>query len=140
MRGASVDVAVRGCKVYNSGRKPFRQNGILVMSGAQGTRLEGNDLLTGAHTTSLSDSGTGTHRYRNRLSHGALSGLATLTGGVSTVVTEEVQAGDVIVLSRVTPGGTLGHLSVGRVTPAVNFVINSSSSSETSSVFWEIAH
>jgi hypothetical protein len=63
-------------------------------------------------------------------------GLATLVGGTITVSNTSVTANTRIFTSRQTAGGTLGHLSIGTVTPATSFVINSSSGSDTSVVAW----
>lgn len=69
-------------------------------------------------------------------------GLATLVGGTVTVSTTQVLTGDRIVLSRQTPGGTEGFLSAptASITNATSFVINSSSGTDTSTVFWMIYH
>lgn len=74
----------------------------------------------------------------NRTSDGARAGTVTLAGGTGTVNTSEILAGDVVRVSRTLAGGTLGHLSVGTITPGTSFVINSSSGGETSTVAWEI--
>jgi hypothetical protein len=63
-------------------------------------------------------------------------GQATLVGGTITVSNTSVTANTRIFVTRATAGGTLGHLSVGTVTPATSFVINSSSATDTSTVNW----
>ena len=72
------------------------------------------------------------------VSAGATSGSATLVAGTVTVSTAAVAAGSKIVLARQATGGTLGHLSVGTITAGTSFVINSSSGTDTSVIYWEI--
>jgi len=66
------------------------------------------------------------------------SGIATLVAGTVTVNTAAVQAGTVIQLSCLTPGGTQGFLSVGTITAGTSFVVNSSSATDTSTILWQI--
>lgn len=68
----------------------------------------------------------------------AIAGTATLVAGTVTVDTSSVTANSKIFVSRNTTGGTLGNLSapVGSITAGTSFVINSSSSTETSTVNW----
>jgi hypothetical protein len=68
----------------------------------------------------------------------AMQDQAVLVAGTKTVNTARVQAGDTIHLTRVLAGGTLGHLSVGTIVAGTSFVINSSSGTDTSTVFWSI--
>ncbi len=112
--------------------------GILVSASATRARLHDNDLA--GNTTAITDSATGTTRRGNRLSTGAMKGQAVLVAGTATVSTAEVQAGDSIILSRVASGGTRGHLSVGGISAGSSFVINSSSGTDTSTIYWEIVH
>lgn len=67
-------------------------------------------------------------------------GTATLVGGTVTVTTTAIEAGDVIMLTRNTPGGTAGDLSapVASITAATSFVINSANGADTSTVNWWI--
>jgi hypothetical protein len=65
-------------------------------------------------------------------------GSSTLVAGTVTVSTTAVTASSVILLSVKTIGGTAGTLSVGTVTAGTSFVINSSSSTDTSTVNWLI--
>jgi hypothetical protein len=67
----------------------------------------------------------------------AKMGNVTLVGGTVTVSTTVVTANSRIFLSRATPGGTPGFLSYTK-TAGTSFTINSSSSSDTSSVDWMI--
>lgn len=63
-------------------------------------------------------------------------GRSTLVAGTVTVNHTRVTANSRIFLSRHTAGGTLGHLSIGAITAATSFVINSSSATDTSSINW----
>lgn len=65
-------------------------------------------------------------------------GSAVLVGGTKTVSTTAVAASDKIFLTRLVTGGTVGNLSVGTITAATSFVINSDSATETSTVAWLI--
>lgn len=65
-------------------------------------------------------------------------GIATLVAGTKTPVTDVVEADSIILLSRMTTGGTLGHLAVTAIIPGVGFTITSSSATETSDIAWEI--
>jgi hypothetical protein len=67
-------------------------------------------------------------------------GIATLAGGTVTVTSALALTGSVILVSRMVPGGTLGHLSVPTITNGVSFVINSNSGSDTSSIAWLIVN
>ena len=92
-------------------------------------------VITGASTiTSITDLRQPFHV----ISGGAMSGTATLVGGTVTVTTAAVAAGSKILLSRQATGGTAGHLSVGTITAGTSFVINSSSGTDTSTVYWRI--
>lgn len=66
------------------------------------------------------------------------SGTATLTAGTVTVA-QGVPTGSTIQVTRNTPGGTLGNLSAPSASrTSSQFVINSSSGTETSTVDWTI--
>ena len=65
------------------------------------------------------------------------SGTATLASGTVSVANVNITANSIIRLNRQVSGGTLGELSVA-LTAGTGFAINSSSGSETSTVFWEI--
>lgn len=75
-----------------------------------------------------------------RLQEGAneYSGVATLVAGTVTVATTAVAANSRIITSRQATGGTVGHLSIGTITPGVSFVINASVNTDTSVIFWMI--
>lgn len=61
-------------------------------------------------------------------------GTATLVNGTVTVALPAVGSSSVIVVGRMTPSGTLGHLAVPSVSPGTGFVITSSSATENSMV------
>ena len=65
------------------------------------------------------------------------SGTATMAAGTIAVAYPNITAASVVRLVRQTAGGTLGHLSVA-LTAGTGFTINSSSGTDTSTVFWEI--
>jgi hypothetical protein len=63
-------------------------------------------------------------------------GTATLVAGTVSVSLSSTGSSTVVLVSRQTPGGTLGSLSVPTITAGSGFTITSSSSSETSAVGW----
>lgn len=63
-------------------------------------------------------------------------GTATLVGGTVNVSLASTGAATVVLVSRLVPGGTLGHLSVPVVTQGSGFTVSSDSATETSSVAW----
>ncbi len=88
------------------------------------------------------DSGTNTVKFGNTYGPAPVTGAATLVAGTVTVGGLDIQTGDKVLLTRFTPGGTPGHLSVGTITqgPGGSFVINSSDAADTSVVNWQIVH
>jgi hypothetical protein len=69
------------------------------------------------------------------------TGTATLVGGTATITGVTLTANSVILLTPKTPGGTAGFLSApaaSRNTSTGQFVINSSSGTDTSTVDWMI--
>jgi parallel beta-helix repeat protein len=97
-----------------------------------------NNNLDASHVGIFS-TGKNTARSENRLAEDKSQGTCTLAGGQCHVTTMEVQAADMILLSRLAANGTLGHLSVQNII-AGSFDIVSSSDSDSSEVFWEIVH
>jgi hypothetical protein len=61
-------------------------------------------------------------------------GTATLASGTVTVSDSAITSSSVVHISRLSPSGTLGNLSVSAVNPGSGFTITSSSGSENSSV------
>ena len=66
------------------------------------------------------------------------SGVSTLVGGTVTVSSSVVDATSCIATSCITPGGTQGGLFISNITAGVSFTIKSTSSTDTSTVKWEI--
>lgn len=64
------------------------------------------------------------------------SGVATLAAGTVSVTLPSITTGAPVYVSRMTPGGTLGHLSVPTVSNGSGFTVTSTSSSETSVIAW----
>lgn len=66
------------------------------------------------------------------------SGAAVLVAGTVTVNTTAVAAGSRVILTRATPGGTIGDLSAPPASYVVgtSFVINSDNAGDTSTVNW----
>ena len=114
-------------------------NSVNIFDGASSTRatVRNNAFIGNSGFFNL---GTSTLRSGNQFSTGASSGTCTLAAGSCTVSTAEIQAGDNVRLSNVGAGGTVGLLSRGTITAGVSFLINSSSSTDSSVVFWEIVH
>jgi hypothetical protein len=71
---------------------------------------------------------------------GILRGTATLVAGTVTVSSTEIRTGDIVQLTRQSIGGTAGNITLGTITNATSFVINSDNAADTSVVFWEIVH
>jgi hypothetical protein len=65
-------------------------------------------------------------------------GTATLVSGSVSVTLPAVDAESVVLVSRMTPSGTIGHLSVPSVTPGTGFTITSSSASDNSLVGYAV--
>ncbi len=66
------------------------------------------------------------------------AGVATLVSGVATINTTCARTYSVIILTRNTPGGTVGELyaRTSDIAEGVYFMIRSSSASDTSTVNW----
>ncbi len=69
-----------------------------------------------------------------------MKGKAVLVAGTVTVSTVEVKTSDYIQLTRMVTGGTVGHLTVGTIVNATSFIIDSSSNTDTSTVYWQIMY
>lgn len=65
-------------------------------------------------------------------------GKATLVNGSVAVTLPAVDANSVILVSRMTPAGTLGYLSVPSVTPGTGFTITSSSATDNSLIGYAV--
>lgn len=105
----------------------FRQLfGVAYNAGTKALTLTG-DLVLGLGKVQKYTAGTN-----------GTAGVATLVAGTVEVATTAIKAGDKVRLTRQVTGGTEGHLTVGTVTAGTKFVIDSSSNSDTSQIFWEI--
>ena len=110
----------------------------LSTAGAATNRFENNNILN-----SVIDSGTlSAHNNAWKGNHGAGAyaegGTAVLAAGTVTVNSDIIPAGAKVTLTRQVAGGTVGHLSVGTITAGTSFAINSSSATDTSTIFWKI--
>lgn len=113
-------------------------DGITVAASTRGW-LHDCEVVSAVNTAITADAFV--HRHGNKTgTSGNLQGLAVLVAGTVTVTTAQVVAGDNIQLTAVVAGGTQGILSVGTITAGVSFVINSTSGTDTSTIFWEIVH
>ncbi|MGP0050100.1 MAG: hypothetical protein ACLPZR_14795 [Solirubrobacteraceae bacterium] len=132
LKAAASGCVVRGNTVKSGGVKV---NTIYVNAGATNNIVCDNIL-----DRMYSDLGTNTTKHGNAVSSGPSSGTAVLVAGTVTVSTAEVQTGDNILVTCITPSGTQGFLSYGTITAGASVKINSSSSADTSTVYWEIRH
>ena len=66
----------------------------------------------------------------------ARMGTATLAGGTISIANTSITATTRILYNRITTGGTVGHLRIASRSVGTNFVITSSSGTETSTVDW----
>lgn len=114
--------------------------GILAQASSTYSMINNNYVPNGSIYIYALAAANGVFRRNNVLSYQANRGVATLVAGTVTVSTQEIRTGDNVILSRATTGGTVGHLSLGTVTDSTSFVINSSSGTDTSTVYWEIRH
>lgn len=142
---AAPAVVIRG--VAGKGRYFVRKNKVtnvtyaLDVANAAEVEVEDNRGANLATGTVLDSGGVTLLVQRgNRWTTGAVNGRAVLVAGTVTVTTAEVRAGDNITLTRVVTGGTVGHLSVGTIVAGTSFVIDSSSATDTSTIYWEIRH
>lgn len=137
-------------------RAGFLSNGQQLQILAGGT-TDGQITMVGSNTGRVvygpggSDNGIHNHQFTGSvrvnapasgpgfsLQDGRTSGVATLVAGTKTVTTTGITASSRVALFRQATGGTLGHLSVGAITAGTSFVINSSSGTDTSVIYWVI--
>ena len=119
-QNCDIDYYVRGCYKL-----------ILMSNYANGTKTRFYDT---------DGSNNYTQRRFNQLTLEQFQGTATLVAGQATVLTTEILAGDTVIVTRGTAGGTLGNLSVSNIVNGTSFKIDSSSATDTSIVFYEIVH
>lgn len=140
VESGSDDNFIHGNHVARSGTNQQKYGINISSSDCDRTIVTGNNCSSGGKTAAINDAGTSSRVVGNTRSTGPLNGRAVLVAGTVTVSTAEVLSGDNIVLTRVVAGGTAGNLSVGTITAATSFVINSDNSSDTSTIYWEIRH
>jgi hypothetical protein len=77
-------------------------------------------------------------QFGNQLSAipGLSYGTATLVAGSVNITLPSVTAGVPVLVSRMTPGGTVGHLAVPTVNSGSGFTVTSSSATDTSVISW----
>ncbi|MGB6160169.1 MAG: hypothetical protein WBH45_17900, partial [Acidobacteriaceae bacterium] len=130
-----------GTDALVTGNSGYNNNNAFAATGSKRARVDGN--VFGKYA-SLAGIGvvwnTDTLHYGNQFTSGLASGTCTLSGGICTVSTHEIQSWSMVRLSPQSASGTPGTLSVGAVTPNTSFVIKSNNPSDTSTVFWEIVH
>lgn len=153
-----VVAGITGSATYTVAIDPVVSNGLLVAfrvwlngvlqyehacTAAQQYGLAGNDpyLMDGIY---IRDNGANTTKVTafrvapvDDVPATLTSGTATLAAGTVAVALPSISASSIVRLNRQTAGGTLGQLSVA-LTAGTGFSINSSSGSETSTVFWEL--
>lgn len=103
----------------------------------------GVTVTSGTITATNGSLSLGTAGNKINVATGANASIGTssaMVAGSTTINTTAVTANSLIFLTAKTPGGTQGELSVGTITPATSFVINSSSNTDTSTVQWWIVN
>ena len=137
--GANNNIIVGSRCLDRRGGAATQRYGINLF-GPGGNSATGN-LCAPNQTGAINDATLANTLLGNQYSvNGPSHGRAVLVGGTIVVSASEVQTNDIIQLTRVLVGGTLGHLSVGAVVAGTSFVINSSSGADTSTVAWSILH
>lgn len=101
-----------------------------------------NNVANGTKTQFYDDDGSNNYVQRrfNQQSVEQHQGTIALVAGVATVTTAEIKTGDRVLVTRVATGGTPGHLYVDNIVNSTSFRINSTSATDTSTVFYEIVH
>jgi len=99
------------------------------------TGADGTDFLEMNGNVALMTAG---NKLKIATGSNASVGQATLSSGTVTVSTTAALTGSLIYLTVSSPSGTQGFLSVGTITNATSFVINSTSVLENSVVNWWI--
>ncbi len=148
--GGNTSVAATQSGIDNRGNNTIVQGNVCTGGGGGvvGIINTGNDcqfsdnVLDGNAGGAYTIGGANPILLRNRFTAaGALRGVATLgAGGTILIPTAEIQAGDLVQITRTAPGGVMGNLTLGAIVAGVSFVINSDNAADTSSVVWEILH
>jgi hypothetical protein len=126
--GSNATVSATGSSDTNAGIN-FVPKGTGMFGFGSGTPTQLVDIFGTARVQALRVTTTG---------GGATMGRASLVAGTATVATTAVTANSDIVLVAQVAGGTVGILSVGARIVGTSFVINSSSTLDTSTVMWMI--
>lgn len=141
-----MDQTVSGFDIQGN----YFQDGLVTIQGSTWGNFSSNVLQKVSVTTAATlappaGGGSNVHIGQNLLLGGATisfpprSGQATLVAGTVTVNNTEVVAGQLIMLTRASPGGTIGDLTPGTIVAGTSFVIHSASASDTSTVYWSFA-
>jgi hypothetical protein len=129
-----------GFQVNSSGTLDLRVSGgtrANFSGGAPFVTLAGGRLLVNNANVTLGD---GIKLAVDAAGGNAVAGTATLVAGAVTVNTTSVGASSLIILTRNTPGGTVGDLSApgASIVAGTSFDIDSASGTDTSTVNWWI--
>lgn len=131
---------IRNNRVFSTNVAANQLRGILTTATPTLTVIEGNDVRNNRNTADgISNSDTTASLWGNIRSALPICGQAALSGGTATVSTAEILAGDSVLLTIVSATNP-GALSVGTIVAGTSFVINSTSGTDGSTVFWEIVH
>lgn len=124
----------------------YFQDGLVTIAGSTNGAFTNNvvakNTITTTATITTSTGGNNVFAHGNVATGGATisipasSGTATLVAGTATVSNLNVNSGIPIMISRATAAGTVGDLRLGTVTNGSSFIINSASSTDTSTVNW----
>jgi parallel beta-helix repeat protein len=128
---SAIKANVVGNSVFSIGGAP------LIESGTDDRIIE--NKWNGVQPT-VTSSTRATFRGNKVSASGLSQGSCTLVAGTCTVSTTEIFTGDVVTLTYLAAGGVQGSLSLGTITNATSFVVNSSNAADTSTVFWQIVH
>lgn len=112
----------------------------IKLRGKDGRSHPNGTVVVNNRTDRIDDEGTNSTKLGNIFSRGPVSGKVKLSAGAATVKTAEVLPDDAISLTRSSPGGNSGFLSVGTIIGGTSFVITSSNPADTGTIFWEIRH
>lgn len=135
------DWRVSNCHIGNIGLSGGHQKyGISIAAGTGHTYTITDNTFIDNETGAINDLIGSATRRGNKLSIGSQQGRAVLISGTTTVSTSEIQTADNVHLTPVAVGGIQGMLTVGTITAGTSFVIDSSSGTDTSTIFWEIVH
>jgi hypothetical protein len=136
-------VLIQGCRITDDQGSPTQTHGI-HWSGATRGRIKDNDLRGNLTGPVLQAFDTKTIYEGNVEVDDLYEGTATLVAGTVTVSTAAVNStgssrpASTILLNTAAAGGTPGALFVNSVNDKTNFVIKSTSGTDTSVVKWRL--